>query len=453
MKQTLSRKLLGYSSLLVMAAIVAVSVLIVWMGRRPPARTQNKTRVTLWVGWAGEELDKLNGFVKEFNAQHPEIDVQTTSIADSYQKMKIAFAGDDTPDLCATVWTHELADYALRGALEPLDPYLAQSERKPQDYYKSVWDTYQYQGKTYALSQSMITFFIGYNKKLFRQAGLDPEYKPKTVEEFDELARRLTTYQNNDQSQPMTCLGYPYGDPYGDFISWCVAFGVNFWDEKNQRVSVNTPQMIACLKWIKKNADHYGLGRLRAYQSAFGNVASPNNPFISGRVAMIMMGDWYRSIIAEYAPKDFEWGWFPVPAPAGGRPDSTYLTSSMFVIPRASQHKREAWLLLEWLTSAYVSENMHVGDEPSGRPALRQAGVGPDYQAPYWQFVGTLLDSPNAVAPPKFPLFDRFSSELTRMLDYVLNGAKTPEQAAREMQDSFQGEVAAVFRAAARESN
>jgi multiple sugar transport system substrate-binding protein len=321
--------------------------------------------------------------------------------------------------------------------LEPLDPYLAHSARKPADYYESVWKTYQYEGHTYALSQTMITFFIAYNKAAFREAGLDPEQPPRTLEEFDAMAERCTRWRGGKPGGELERLGFPYGD----LFTWGMAFGADYWNEPRRRLTVDTPQMVACLDWMKRNVDKYGLERVRAFKASFGNATSPNNPFITGKVAMMPVGDWYRSIIEEYAPRNFEWGWFAMPAPAGGRPNSTFLMSSMFVIPKAGRQKQEAWEFIEYMTSAEVAENIHVGDSPADLTALKESAAKPQFDEPYWHFVEGLLLSRNAMPPPKIPLFDRFISELSRVEDYVMAGARTPQAALADMQMSFQHEL------------
>ena len=270
-----------------------------------------KTEITFWVGWSGDEFRVVERHVAEFMKENPDIRVHPVSITNSYQKMKTAFAGDDPPDACATVWTHEVPDYALRGALEPLDGYLAKSTRKKSDYYPGVWETYVFDGKVYALSQSMVVFFVAYNKKIFRESGLDPEKPPRTIEEFDLAAEKCTKFGPGGEIIRM-------GFPYGGLMDWAMVFGADFWDPATRRLTFDCPALHRAARWLKGNVDKYGgYQRLRAFQSSFGNLTSPNNPFISGKVAMIGIGDWYRSLIDKYAPKDFEWGWFPYPAPRG----------------------------------------------------------------------------------------------------------------------------------------
>jgi multiple sugar transport system substrate-binding protein len=422
------------TNLIIIIGFILICTVIYYVAGPTATKVRGKKQITYWTGWAGQELNVIQDLVDEYNESQDDVYVKTTSIAGSYQKMKISFAGGDTPDVCSTVWSQEIIDYAMRGGLEPLDDFLAASPRESDDYPDSVWEINRYDGKTYSLSINMSTFFIAYNKKIFRQVGLDPDNPPRNIEEFDRAVELCTLYKNDNPDDDLICLGFPHGT----LLYWAVAFGVNFWDPVDNKVMINCPEMISCLEWMKENVDKYGYQRSLAFQSGFGNMLSPNNPFISGKIAMALVGDWYIHIIDDYAPDDFEWGWFPIPAPDYGRRNSSFLGASMFVIPSAGNNKKEAWYFLEWITDHHAVSNFKLGGSPMGAPSLRSVFEEDVYQTPYWQFVQELLESPNAMIPPKFPAYNVFLNEMNRVETYVLSGTKTPEEAVLEMSRNVQ---------------
>lgn len=429
------------SDLAVLAAMAGLCLGIFFLAGGREHRVNGKTRITYWTGWTGPELKILQSLVDEYNQSHGDVFVKMTSIGGSYQKMKIAFAAGDTPDVCSSVWADDIADYALRGGLTPLDSFLASSDRGPGDYPSTVWDVYQYEGKTYALSMTISVTFVIYNKTIFREAGLDPERPPRTLEEFDRAAERCTKYRNGDPAQGFERIGFAYDS---GLLYWSNAFGADLWDPAQRRLTVDTPQMAASLHWLKANADRYGYRRLQAFSSSLGNVVSPNNPFITGKVAMCIVGAWYRDVIDQYAPNDFEWGWFPLPAPEGGRPASTFLNASMFVIPKASRHKEKAWDFLLWATSPYVVSRFHQGRQPGDLAAMNTSSLQPEFQTPYWTFVRDLAQGPGA-STPQFPLYSKFANELLRVESLVLGGEIEPEAALRDLQIRFQAALDEAF--------
>jgi len=437
------------SDLAVLTAMAALCLTVFVMAGGREDQVDGKTRIAYWTGWTGPEFKILQGLVDEYNRSHDDVFVKMTSIGGSYQKMKIAFASGDTPDVCSSVWADDIADYALRGGLTPLDSFLAHSDRGPKDYPSTVWDVYQYEGQTYALSMTISVNFVVYNKRIFREAGLDPERPPRTLEEFDRAAELCTQYRNNDPAQGFERIGFAYDS---GLLYWNNAFGANLWDPSERRLTVDTPQMLASLKWLKANADRYGYRRLQAYSSSLGNIVSPNNPFITGKVAMCIVGAWYRDIIDQYAPKDFEWGWFPLPAPEGGTPNSTSLNASMFVIPSGSRHKEQAWDFLLWATSPYVVTHFHQGRQPGDLAAMNDSSMQLEFQTPYWKFVRELAQGPGA-STPQFPLYSKFANELLRVESLVLGGTVEPEAALKDLQIRFQAALDEAFLAGSATSN
>ena len=429
-------------NLLITCALVGAVALIYWMAGPRPRVVNGRTEIVYWTGWAGKEFDALRALIDEYNRRQDRVFVKWTYVANDYNKMRIAFAGGDTPDVCSTVWVDDIADYAERGALTPLDPYLAGSNRSLGEYSPPVRALYEYNGKTYALSTGVGSFFIMYNKKLFREAGLDPERPPATLEEFDRYAEKLTRYRNANPRDGIERLGFAY---IGQIVSWSHAWGVDYWDPVRRQTLVDTPRMAECLRWLKGNVDKYGYRNQRNFLSSLGNTVSANNPFLTGQIGMVVVGDWYKKIIEMYAPPGFEWGWFAFPAPEGGRPNSAILNASMFTIPSGGKHKQEAWEFLAWVTAPEQARRFRVGEAPGDMAAAIAVQKDPGYQTPYWQFVANLVNSPNAKGI-KLPLFNKFFYLLNRVEEQVLSGEATPEQALGDMRKTFEDSVAEVFR-------
>jgi len=70
--------------------------------------------------------------------------------------------------------------YADRGALMPLDDYLRRAGITRADYIPAYWDLCSHQGRMWGLPSTPASLALHWNKKLFREAGLDPD-KPLWV--------------------------------------------------------------------------------------------------------------------------------------------------------------------------------------------------------------------------------------------------------------------------------
>lgn len=429
---------------LFIAAVLLAAIAIIYWASGPKARTvDGRTEISYWTGWGGREFEALRVLIDEYNRSQNHTFVRWTYVANDYNKMRIAFAGGDTPDVCSTVWADDIADYAERNAIVPLDPYLAASTtRSLDDYSTPVQELYRYNDRTYALSTGVGSFFIMYNKQAFRDAGLDPERPPATLAEFDLYAEKLTKYRNGNPRDGIEVLGFAY---IGQIMSWASAWGVDFWDPQTRTVLVDTPRMVECLHWLKGNVDKYGYRNQRGFLSSLGNTVSPNNPFLTGQISMVVVGEWYKKIIEMYAPPGFEWGYFAFPAPPGGRANSTILNASMFTIPAASRHKQEAWDFIAWITAPAQTIRFRVGPLPGDMAAAIAVQRDAGYDTPYWRFVKDLVNSPNARGI-KLPLFNKFIYLMNQVEEQVLSGEATPPQALARMRTTFASSVGEVFR-------
>ena len=393
--------------------------------------------IRYWTGWTGHELAAQKRLVEEFNQTHPRIRVRILSVGGSYQKVRIAFAGGATPDVCSAVWADELAGYALRGVLRPLDDSLARSGRTLEEYVPGVRRMLQYQGKTYALAVTTNTNFITYNKKIFREAGLDPEHPPRTIAELDRAAEACTQYSPNG--------GFVrYGFRPADLTHWAYAFGGQWYDPARAEVTANHPKNVEALRWLASYAKKYDISRMQSFEATFGSNSTPNGPFFVGKVAMWQCGEWALEHIRRYAP-NLEWGWFPMPIPPGGRPSTTGAGGSVFVIPTATRHPEEAWEFLDWLSRPHAVAQFC--QEITNLPPLREVGRQPEFRKePLFHFALDLAAGENVFGPPQMPVWPRYLQEIGRVEDYAVFGGQDPQALLEELDTRMERELARTLK-------
>jgi multiple sugar transport system substrate-binding protein len=393
--------------------------------------------IRYWTGWTGHELAAQKSLVDEFNRTHPEIRVRILSVGGSYNKVRIAFAGGATPDVCSAVWADELAGYAMRGVLRPLDTLMERAGRSGSEFVPGVWRMVQYRGRPYGLAVTTNTSFIVYNKKIFREVGLDPEKPPLTVEELDRAAELCTT-KGPDGSLVR------YGLRPADLSRWGYVFGGQWYDPATGEVTANHPKNVAALRWLASYGRKYDVTRMQNFESTFGSNATPNGPFFVGKAAMWQTGEFALAHIRRYAP-ELEWGWFPCPYPPGGRPHTTTAGGSVFVIPTATRHPDEAWVFLDWLTRPHA-----VGEfcaAIANLPPRRDLAGSPRFRKePLFSFALDLAAGDNVFGPPQMPVWPRYKQEIARAEDYAVFGGQDPQALLDAVDARVEGELARTVR-------
>ncbi|MFN3651216.1 MAG: ABC transporter substrate-binding protein [Armatimonadota bacterium] len=399
------------------------------------------TEIRYWTGWTGHELDVQKRLVAEFNRTHPGIRVRILSVANAYQKVRIAFAGGATPDVCSAVWADELAAYAMRGVLLPLDEFLHESGRSGEEWLPGLWRMLQYRNRAHGLVVTTNASFIVFNKEIFREVGLDPERPPRTIEELDAAAWACTRIERDGSMSR-------YGLRPADLNRWAYSFGGRWADEDGQRITANHPRNVEALRWMASYGKRYDVRRMQSFEETFGRNTGANGPFFTGKVAMWQTGEFALEHLRRYAP-DMEWGWFPYPAPPTGRENCVVTAGgSAFVIPAATKHPREAWTFLDWLTRPHA-----VGEFCEGianLPPLRSL-VGSERfrKEPLFRFALDLAAGENVFGPPVVPTWLRYKQEIQRAEEYAIFGGADPQSLLDGVQARVEQDLARALREAA----
>src|SRR5262249_24689039 len=227
--------------------------------------------IRYWTGWTGGALAARRDLVAEFNRAHPGVRVMIHSVGGSYQKVRIAFAGGVTPDVCSGVWADELAGYAMRGVLRPLDDDLRRSGRAGDAWMPGVWRMLQYRGHTYGLAVTSNVNLMVYNRAIFRESGLDPDRPPQTIEELDAAAEACT------RSAPDGRF-LRFGSRPSGLALWAYVFGGQWYDPASGIVTANHPGNVAALRWLASYGRRYDLTRIQSFEAGLGGTTTANGP-------------------------------------------------------------------------------------------------------------------------------------------------------------------------------
>ena len=145
--------------------------------------TGTKT-ISIWHGWEGEYLKTIQSIFADYVASHPDISIQLLHVADIDKKVQNAVPAGVGPDIVAWVDDH-IGQSALLGVIDPLDGMQGiDANYLSTNYVGVAKDAVTYDGKIYALPESMEAVTMIYNKKLITEDKL-----PKTTTELVEQAK------------------------------------------------------------------------------------------------------------------------------------------------------------------------------------------------------------------------------------------------------------------------
>jgi len=383
--------------------------------------------ITFSYLWSGPEAAALEKIISEFNASQHDIVVKGVSSPDFQKQLASMSAGKGSFDISDN-FGNGVGAWAAKGILEPLDDYMAKDGFDAADFVPAALRQMKYQGKTYSLPIAVHSFQLLYNKALFKEAGIAEP--PKTTEEWAAAIAKLT---KKDGGGGLTQLGLGNPDPGSTFTTLGYLFGGDWFDTADKPTPQN-PGNLAGLQFYTDNITaKYGADKVQKFTSGFGEYASPQNPFYTGKVAMVIDGEWQPRFIQQNAPS-LDWGVAPLPYPEA-RTDlagTTQLTASTLFIPRNSQHKQQAWTFLKYLTGkkAMLDFTYALGNLPARMSLLDDPKYGDIPQFKAWL---DALKTPNVKVQASTPWGQQYTTDLGAAFDQVVRGTNDPSKALADL--------------------
>jgi multiple sugar transport system substrate-binding protein len=416
----------------------------------PPPQVR---RITYWEKWTGFEGEAMQAVVNAFNLRereraarepgHVPIEVEMTIVSQLNRKLLVAIAGGTAPDVCGG-WTWMVYSYSEMGAFRDLSDRIAADPVIGPDHYLPVfWEMCQYDGATWCLPTTPASTALHWNQRLFREAGLDPAVPPRTIEELDALAEKLTLWEverpdgrrervrgwrsalGEHRTATLVQAGFLPTEPGWWSWSWGFHFGGKPVDDADaNRITATTPENLRAYAWCASWLDRLGADNIKRFTSNFGNFSSPQNAFLAGKVAMEIQGVWMYHFIEMYNPA-LEWGAAAFPPPAD-RPDlagCNNVEADVIAIPTGSAHPEEAWEFIRYVQSQTGMEALCLGH----RKFSPLAEVSPAFQArhphPFIDLFRTLAISRNGYSTPKLGIWNEYNRELGQAFTDIMGGA------------------------------
>jgi multiple sugar transport system substrate-binding protein len=419
---------------LALAGVVLLTSAI--LGEKSVSRQEDPARVTVvyWEKWTGAEADEMRKVINAFNASQDRIFVKYLTISAVDSKTMLAVAGGDPPDL-AGMWLDQLCQFADANAVTDLSDMAAKAGLNRDYYIPAIWNGLNYRGKLWGLPTTPAWVGLHVRKDLVPAKYASPETFPKTFEDLDAFANEITK-KNPDGS--LKLAGFLPSDPGWWNWAWPGLFGGKLID--GDQLTINSEENVRAFEWIAGYTKRFGAKEVTTFQSGFGAFASPQDPFMAGKVATEVNGVWKGYYISQFTP-NLQWFAVPIPYPRA-RPDlegHAMLNEDIITIPKGSKHPKEAFEFIRYLESQSVMEHLcvaHGKDTPLAKVSDWFYKAHPN---PYIRMFEGLGRSPRAMAAPQIGILPQLRAEMDVVFQEVSTGEKAPRPALDEAQTRLAG--------------
>lgn len=445
-------------------SIVLLSIVVLALQLSGCAKGRDSSdivKVSYWEKWTGFEAEAMQAVIDLFNSRKfrnkdgKVIQVEMNAVSEIDRRLLMAAAGGNPPDV-AGVWMWLVTAYAEKGAILPIDDYLREAGITQDRYLPVFWEICKYKGKMWCLPSTPASVALHWNRRLFREAGLDPNMPPKTLQELDEMAEKLTLVKLPGQNTPISFyelksrtnyktlldqgkivqMGFLPSEPAWWSWSWGYWFGGKLWNGEDT-VTTDEPGNIKAYEWVRSYSEKYGVENIKKFSSSFGVFASPQNPFLSSKVAMVIQGVWMFNFIDKYAA-GMDWAAAPFPSDEGRLKDVSYIEADVLLIPKGARHTAEAFKFISFVNTREAMELLCEGQKKF--TPLKE--VSEDFYArhknPYIRVFRALAESPNAFIAPKMVIWQEYQREMNFAYELVRDLKASPKEILSNVKKAMQ---------------
>jgi multiple sugar transport system substrate-binding protein len=364
----------------------------------------------------GREGEVVSELIPAFEKEHPGIKVEVQQIpwSAAHEKLLTAFVGDATPDIAmlGNTWVPE---FVALDALEPLDSRVARSTDVVRgDYFPGIWSTNVVDGATYGIPWYVDTQVIFYRSDLLAKAGY--AQMPSTWADWRQAMQKM-------KSQ-MSARQYPLLIPITEWrppVILGVQAGSPLLRDNGRYGAFHEPQFRAGFDFY---ARLFRDGLAPAFSAS--EISNLYQEFERGNIAMYISGPWQIGEFTNRLPKEMQDKWMTASLPGMNGPGVGLAGGASLSLYRKSTHKREAWLLMEYLSRPEVQLRFYklTGDLPARREAWRDTSLANN------RYARAFREQLDRVVPtPQVPEWEQIATKVFEYGEKAIRGQLTVDQA------------------------
>lgn len=348
-------------------------------GAAPEATSERAatTSLTVWVGWSARELSEFKKVVAEYDRKNAAVTVKVVGGIND-DKIIAALRGGNAPDVVSSFTSSNVGVYCPSGGWIDLDPYLKRDGISTSIFPAATMYYTQYKGKRCALPLLADVYGFYYNKAMFKAAGITRP--PKTLGELTAYAKKLTTKNANGS---LKVVGFnPFFGFYQNTVGAYQPLVNAKWFEGGKSSLSRDARWQKLLRWQKGLIDYYGHKNLVKWNAGAGDEFSASHAFETGKLAMMIDGEWRVAFIAAEHP-ELQYGTAPMPVDGAQASlyGSGYVNGTIIGIPKSAKNKDASWALVKYLTTnthALAQFSNGIRNVPSTKAAAKSTELKPD---------------------------------------------------------------------------
>lgn len=294
-----------------------------------------------WAIWDLDSTAYYKPLVDAYTAKNPNVTIEYVDLgsADYMTMLSTQLSGGADLDVLTIKDIPGYANLVKQNHLEPLNSYISSSGIDT-SIYGGTTEQIQVNGEVFALPFRSDFWIVYYNKDLFDKAGVDYPTNDMTLDQYDELARKMTSGSGAEKI---------YGCHYHTWRSAVQLFGIL--DGKNTIVDGTYDFLKPYYERILKQQDD---GICQDYATLKTSSTHYSGVFYNNQIAMMNMGSWFIATqiakVKEGESLAKNWGLAKYPHPDGVAAGTTLGTITSLSVNSKSKNKDAALDFMNFVT-------------------------------------------------------------------------------------------------------
>ncbi|HEX8231351.1 MAG TPA: ABC transporter substrate-binding protein [Chloroflexia bacterium] len=273
----------------------------------------SNVELSYWNPFTGPDGPFMGQMVEAFNGDNANVKVTMTTQADYYTQIQTAAASDTLPDV-AIIHADQVATWAFRNVLRPIDEVVTATGLSEGDYPEAVWAMGEVAGKRYSIPLDIHPMTMFYNADLLTAAGINEP--PTNSEEFEAAAQAVT---DKGQKGFMLTAGFPIQQIFSMLL---YQNGGSWFNEDGTKATWNSDAGVRALTWLKDAQTKWSEPNLE--------VDAELAAFKAGGAGMIWNGIWQTTNVTG---EGVSFKGEAAPVPQLGTTPATWAGSHQFTLP------------------------------------------------------------------------------------------------------------------------
>jgi multiple sugar transport system substrate-binding protein len=384
-----------------------------------------KVTINYFAFSPGTDHEKdLQDMISAFEKQNPnvKVDYEIAAYDDYFTKLQTMIAGGKAPDVFELNYEN-FVSYASKGALADLSKYIKEDKDfDPAKLNQEAYKAYQYEGKQYGMVESFSNVVTFYNKDLFDKANVDYPTADWTWKDELAAAQKLT---NKDEK----VWGTYAPIQFHEFYKVIAQNGGSVFNDDKSEVTIDSPENAEALQYMVDKVNKYKV------TPSVGDLSgqSPEDLFKNGQIGILHTGIWMLSAFKD-AP--FKWD---IALEAGNTQKAHHFFANGLAVSQDSDAQKAAYKFARFMSASDEAAEIRIAsswelpaitNEEILKPYLEQ--TPPESREVIFEAMDTL------VLPPVIEDWSKMSDLITKELENVVNGKKSPEEALKVMQGELE---------------